>query len=68
MIRLEITHSDGEKHIMLHGDTMREVIDKLDSWIPRFDNELKWLKRTRAYKENGDAFLESEKKSGWYYE
>jgi hypothetical protein len=48
---------------------MKELIDiKLPKWIPHWEKDQHLLKQTRRYKTYGKSFVESEKKSGWYYD
>lgn len=69
MIELTIKHTTQDKQITIYAETMNQLIDeKLPEWIPNFEDDLVWLKRTREYKKRKDAFLEEEKNSGWYYE
>jgi hypothetical protein len=69
MLTLTIEHSDGSRSITIHAETMKELIDsKLPEWLPKYEKDLSLLKKTKGYKLYKNSFLESEKKSGWYYD
>ncbi len=69
MITLTIEHSDGDRKIVFSAENMKELIDiKLPEWIPHWEKDQHLLKQTRRYKTYGKSFVESEKKSGWYYD
>ena len=65
---LEIKDLSNDSVILIHAETMNELIDiSLPKWLPIFEEEVPLLKKTKAYKIYGKSFLDSEKKRGWYY-
>lgn len=67
MIKLTIANESGEKEIIIHAETMNELIDeKLPTWLPNIEDDLSFL-RVKKPKDWVDKWEERERSTGWYY-
>jgi|TARA_R110000765_G_scaffold50736_1_gene102940 hypothetical protein len=69
MIHLTITHGSDSRIISLSAENMAELIDdKLPKWLPRLDEDLPMLKKTKRFKADPKGEEQKEIDSGWYYD
>jgi len=69
MIELTIKHSEDDREITLGAETMKELIDeKLPKWLPKLEDDLSLLKRTKRFKADPVGEEKKERESGWWYD
>ena len=68
MITLQIKHSDGDREINLSAETMKELIEKLSSNLPKLAEDLPLLKQLSRFKKDPKGEEKKERESGWYYD
>ena len=69
MLRLTIEEVDGDSSVIIHAETMKELIDeKLPEWIPRLEDDLPFMKTTKRFQKDPEAEEAKERASGWWYD
>jgi hypothetical protein len=69
MLTLTIKDDKENREIVLFSENMKDLIDKeLPKWLPRYNEDIQLIKKTKSYKINPQEKMKKEKESGWYYD